>query len=163
MAPRWVITVTCDSPLSLRLVSSTTPTSSTSQLWTANQAATKSPFSNLFRCCLCLRSCSISLSHRVSAAWTHPSAWTALRLVNAVSVRRSVFIIVPVCRAHYFGLQACASLWTCPICAAKISECRRVELQEGMAAAKARGCPCASSPPPFRTAWGTSLAPCWTA
>ncbi len=31
--------------------------------------------------------------------------------------------------AHYVGLQVCSSVWHCPICAAKISERRRVELE----------------------------------
>lgn len=31
--------------------------------------------------------------------------------------------------AHYSGLKTCASVWHCPVCAAKISERRRVELQ----------------------------------
>lgn len=32
-------------------------------------------------------------------------------------------------RAHYKGLQTCASVWACPVCAAKISERRRAELE----------------------------------
>lgn len=32
-------------------------------------------------------------------------------------------------RAHYGGLQTCASVWCCPVCSAKISERRRAELQ----------------------------------
>lgn len=31
--------------------------------------------------------------------------------------------------AHYSGLIVCGSVWTCPVCAAKISERRRLELQ----------------------------------
>uniref|UniRef100_UPI00158AA8A3 protein rep n=1 Tax=Burkholderia vietnamiensis TaxID=60552 RepID=UPI00158AA8A3 len=42
-------------------------------------------------------------------------------------------------RAFYGGLQVCASVWTCPVCAAKITERRRVELAAAMAVAKARG------------------------
>lgn len=30
---------------------------------------------------------------------------------------------------HYSGLQTCGSVWSCPVCAAKISERRRVQLQ----------------------------------
>src|SRR5260370_40243977 len=30
--------------------------------------------------------------------------------------------------AHYRGLMVCGSIWVCPICAAKISERRRIEL-----------------------------------
>lgn len=32
-------------------------------------------------------------------------------------------------RAHYGGLQTCASVWACPVCSAKISERRRSELK----------------------------------
>ena len=34
--------------------------------------------------------------------------------------------------AHFGGLVICKSVWVCPICAAKISERRRVELTEGL-------------------------------
>lgn len=42
-------------------------------------------------------------------------------------------------RAFYHGLMACGSVWTCPLCAAKISERRRPELKDATAAAKALG------------------------
>lgn len=42
-------------------------------------------------------------------------------------------------KASYKGLYVCANLWTCPICAAKISERRRVELIGALASAKAQG------------------------
>jgi len=42
-------------------------------------------------------------------------------------------------RAFYSGLQVCASVWGCPVCSAKISERRRVELQGAIATAKAKG------------------------
>ena len=35
--------------------------------------------------------------------------------------------------AAYGGLQTCGSVWSCPVCAAKIAERRRVELQAAMA------------------------------
>ena len=35
---------------------------------------------------------------------------------------------------HYAGLQVCGSVWTCPVCAVKISEHRRLELVDGVAA-----------------------------
>lgn len=41
--------------------------------------------------------------------------------------------------AHFKGLQVCASVWACPVCAAKISERRRVELQQGLANWRAAG------------------------
>jgi hypothetical protein len=40
-------------------------------------------------------------------------------------------------RAHYKGLQTCSSVWACPVCSAKISERRRVELQQLIAAHQA--------------------------
>lgn len=42
-------------------------------------------------------------------------------------------------RAHYRGVYTCGSVWMCPVCAAKISERRRVELQETIDAARAQG------------------------
>lgn len=42
-------------------------------------------------------------------------------------------------KAFYSGLQVCASVWACPVCAAKISERRRAELVTALALAKARG------------------------
>lgn len=42
-------------------------------------------------------------------------------------------------RAHYKGLQTCASVWCCPVCAAKISERRRAELEALISAHQATG------------------------
>lgn len=41
--------------------------------------------------------------------------------------------------AHYGGLQTCGSVWVCPVCAAKISERRSVELRAVIAAHEATG------------------------
>lgn len=41
--------------------------------------------------------------------------------------------------AHYKGLQTCGSVWACPVCSAKISERRRVELAAAIATWKAKG------------------------
>lgn len=37
------------------------------------------------------------------------------------------------------GVGTCGSVWSCPVCAAKITEARRAELMEGMARAKSLG------------------------
>lgn len=43
--------------------------------------------------------------------------------------------------ASYGGLQTCGSVWACPVCAAKIAERRRAELQAGMGVHRAgAGC-----------------------
>lgn len=42
-------------------------------------------------------------------------------------------------KAYYHGLQVCASVWSCPVCAAKITERRRAELVAASATAKAQG------------------------
>lgn len=36
-------------------------------------------------------------------------------------------------KAHYYGLMVCGSLWSCPLCAAKITEKRRVKLAQLLA------------------------------
>lgn len=41
--------------------------------------------------------------------------------------------------ACYRGLQTCGSVWMCPVCAAKISERRRVELSQALAAWREQG------------------------
>lgn len=41
--------------------------------------------------------------------------------------------------ASYAGLQTCGSVWACPVCAAKIAERRRAELQQAMEMHKASG------------------------
>ena len=55
--------------------------------------------------------------------------------------------------ASYGGLQTCGSVWTCPVCAAKIAERRRVELLDAMEMHKAQGArfpPDVDHPPPER-------------
>ena len=42
-------------------------------------------------------------------------------------------------RAFYHGLMACGSVWSCPICAAKIAERRRLELSDALESARAKG------------------------
>jgi hypothetical protein len=50
---------------------------------------------------------------------------------------------IDVCKGHthgkafYHGLMACGSVWTCPVCAAKVSERRRGELRPAIEAGKA--------------------------
>lgn len=40
---------------------------------------------------------------------------------------------------HYGNLAVCGSVWTCPVCASKITEHRRLELVQGMETFKSRG------------------------
>lgn len=42
-------------------------------------------------------------------------------------------------KAFYQGLYVCARVWHCPVCAAKISERRRLELKEALVAARSQG------------------------
>lgn len=42
-------------------------------------------------------------------------------------------------KAFYQGLMACGSVWHCPVCAAKVSERRRIELKEALESAKQKG------------------------
>src|SRR5260370_4419014 len=41
--------------------------------------------------------------------------------------------------AHYRGLMVCGSIWVCPLCAAKISERRRMELEQAIGRCTANG------------------------
>lgn len=42
-------------------------------------------------------------------------------------------------KAFYSGLLVCGSVWTCPVCASKISERRKTEIQQAFEAFKAEG------------------------
>lgn len=42
-------------------------------------------------------------------------------------------------KAFYSGLRVCGSVWACPVCASKISERRKAEVQSAMAVGKAKG------------------------
>lgn len=53
--------------------------------------------------------------------------------------RKTVDILSSKGNIHYSGLTVCGSVWLCPICAAKISEKRRVELKKAVSQARCDG------------------------
>lgn len=67
------------------------------------------------------------------------------RVANCLRRRRSKDQGISVWRAvdsgvaHFKGLMACGSVWHCPVCAARISERRRVELEGAIAVHRASG------------------------
>lgn len=66
------------------------------------------------------------------------------RVTHCMRTRRrdhgvSVWRSVEQGHAHFKGLQTCASVWHCPVCAARISERRRAELEAAIAVHRARG------------------------
>ena len=68
-----------------------------------------------------------------------PRERVAKCLRRPIPVRSSVDVLyAPAGRsAHYGGLQVCSSVWLCPVCSAKISERRRVELSAALDAWRA--------------------------
>lgn len=62
-------------------------------------------------------------------------AWCLNRAVSAPGHSRGVEVWLDheQLRAHYSGLATCGSVWTCPICASKISERRRQDLERAVA------------------------------
>lgn len=66
----------------------------------------------------------------------HATCWCH-RTVNSDSVH--IKRKVDGSGARLAGIGTCGSVWTCPVCAAKITEARRAELMEGMARAKSIG------------------------
>jgi hypothetical protein len=42
-------------------------------------------------------------------------------------------------KAFFAGFESCGSVWACPLCAPKITERRKVEVQEGIESARAQG------------------------
>lgn len=62
-----------------------------------------------------------------------------LRAVSAGHSNVAVWMSTEHQRAHYKNLQTCGSVWHCPVCAAKISEQRRSELEAAIAVHRAGG------------------------
>lgn len=79
---------------------------------------------------------SILPRERVATCLRRPIPAQSYGSVSALGDRRLVgrrgvvdVLYAPVAgQAHYGGLQVCGSVWLCPVCAAKISEKRRLEL-----------------------------------
>lgn len=77
-----------------------------------------------------------SLLYRKGYQKQHRTCWCC-RTVNGESVvvkRRTDGM-----GARLAGVGTCGSVWSCPVCAAKITEARRAELMAGMARAKSLG------------------------
>ncbi len=74
-----------------------------------------------------------------------PTSRTAKCMVLRAPIPGYGLADIDVCRGHthgkafYHGLMACGSVWTCPVCAAKVSERRRTELKQAIEAGKALG------------------------
>lgn len=61
-----------------------------------------------------------------------PKSRTAKCLRHVVSSNVTVLKSKEHGKCHYAGLMTCGSLWTCPVCAAKISEKRKIELKSAV-------------------------------
>jgi hypothetical protein len=70
-----------------------------------------------------------------------PKSRTAhcLRSIQNQRASVDVFRSLKYQRAHYGGLQTCASVWACPVCSAKISERRRADLGDLIARHESAG------------------------
>lgn len=69
-----------------------------------------------------------------SCIWTPVSAYVEIWKTSKQAAADGVGA-----RAHYRGVVTCGSVWMCPVCAAKISERRRLELAETIQAAREKG------------------------
>jgi hypothetical protein len=71
----------------------------------------------------------------------NPKHRTAGCLWCRVSKNAPVNVIKDVAtnKARFGGLQVCGRIWTCPVCAAKISERRAVELAQSIGSARSQG------------------------
>lgn len=65
--------------------------------------------------------------------------WVPHRTPEGVDASVSVWRTAEHGTGHYKGLQTCGSVWACPVCSAKISERRRIELAAAIAVHKAQG------------------------
>lgn len=57
---------------------------------------------------------------------------TCLRVPIPTAASIDVYRSAEFATAHYGGLQVCASVWCCPVCSAKVTERRRVDLAGGV-------------------------------
>lgn len=73
-----------------------------------------------------------------------PSSRTAKCMINRAPVAGHSLGDIQIMKgihkkAFYQGLMACGSIWTCPVCAAKVAERRRQELKDAIQSAKLSG------------------------
>src|SRR5438552_1083589 len=68
------------------------------------------------------------LQREARALLPHERVAFCMRRIQATTV--DVFYSPQHQSAHYGGLMVCGSVWVCPLCAAKISERRRAELEQ---------------------------------
>lgn len=84
---------------------------------------------------------------RVARDWLKPTvnpkgkAWRTVNCSWATTTREGVAVLqhAETGRAHYGHLQRCGSVWTCPVCAARISEVRAAEVASAMTLHTAAG------------------------
>lgn len=77
---------------------------------------------------------------RVARDWLKPTVnpkgkpWRTVNCSWATTTRDGVAVLqhAQTQRAHYGHLQRCGSVWTCPVCAARISEVRATEVASAM-------------------------------
>lgn len=68
-----------------------------------------------------------------------PEERVARCLWTVVSNCSGVVVLLREGRARFNGLQTCGSVWACPVCAARVAESRRLELNAALAWARERG------------------------
>lgn len=74
---------------------------------------------------------SLLYDHNRPAQGQKRVCWCHRTIVNA-SADVGVFRVKNGSNARFSGISTCGSVWHCPVCAAKITEARREELQEAM-------------------------------
>jgi hypothetical protein len=77
------------------------------------------------------------LQREVRALLPHERVAFCMRRIQATAV--DVLYSPQKQTAHYGGLMVCGSIWVCPLCAAKISEQRRVKIEQAIARCLATG------------------------
>jgi len=90
----------------------------------------ESPSEYRFRLQKWARSCYGNFDHRLNGCCirTVPGGWGVDVVRNPATNS-----------AHFVGLEQCSRVWTCPVCSQRISNQRRQELSEALAAAQLRG------------------------
>lgn len=84
-----------------------------------------------------------ALRMRAVSETTAPHLGDVFRTIDCMTKRRQYFVELHHHRQHnaasFGGLVTCGSVWACPLCAAKIQERRRTEIEKGIEAMRSRG------------------------
>lgn len=101
-----------------------------------------------------------SLQNEASRLLPNERVNRCLRCFNQQTTHVEVQYVARTGSAHYAGLETCGSIWICPVCAAKITERRKIEIEKVVKACKPLGYRVVMATYTFRHSREDSLKQC---